>query len=193
MQTISCPECGKEVSALKFCNQCGAALVQAELPQDHSASRTGESSFSYHVTGRRIVAALIDLVLLILLYIFMAVVVGDVEIYKEEFNGGSSGGINFSLGEGPFLIYILICLAYFIIMERVAAATLGKMIIGLTVVKVGGAQYGWTPVLIRNIFRIIDGLPIVYLVGFVFVATTPKNQRWGDLAAGTLVVRTNRE
>ena len=87
-------------------------------------------------------------------------------------------------------IYIFLALSYYVVMEKVWAATLGKMIMGLTVVKVGGAQYGWIPMLIRNIFRIIDALPIFYLVGFIFVAVTPKNQRLGDLAAGTLVVRT---
>ena len=77
-------------------------------------------------------------------------------------------------------------------MERVWAATLGKLIMGLTVVKVGGGLYGWKSVLLRNIFRIIDGLPIFYLLGFISVVATPKNQRLGDFAAGTLVVRKQR-
>ena len=83
MRTSSCLECGAEVSALKFCDQCGAALVQAELPQDNSVERAGEGSFDYHVTGRRIVAALIDLALLILLFIIMAVVSGNVGGWRE--------------------------------------------------------------------------------------------------------------
>ena len=33
------------------------------------------------------------------------------------------------------------------------------------------------------------GLPVLYIVGLVTVAVTEKNQRLGDLAAGTLVVR----
>ena len=197
MRTTSCPECGAEVSALKFCDQCGAALVQAEPPQDNSAERAGEGSFDYHVTGRRIVAALIDLALLVLLFIIMSAVSGNVggwSIYVEDGFVTVSNYTDDSTQDGgnaaALYIYFFLALSYHIVMERVAAATLGKMIMGLTVVKVGGAQYGWIPVLIRNILRIIDGLPIFYLVGFIFVAVTPKNQRLGDFAAGTLVVRT---
>ncbi len=154
-----------------------------------SAVQTNETTS----TGRRIVAALIDLVLLVLLFLIMAVVAGDVTTRDEpgdsyfEFIGftnstNSSDGITafstFTLAGRPLLIYYFLALAYFIIMERVAAATLGKMIMGLTVVKVGGAQYGWKPVLLRNILRIIDGLPTFYLVGFIFVVATQKNSVW---------------
>ena len=78
-------------------------------------------------------------------------------------------------------------------MERVWAATLGIMIMGLTVVKVGGGVYGWKPLLLGNILRIIDGLSIFYLVGFIFVVATPNNQRLGDFAASAFVLRTDRE
>ena len=192
MRTISCPRCGAEVPNLKFCSKCGVALSQAELGPHNSAERASESSFNYHVTGRRIVAALIDLVWLILLFFIIAVVAGDVTTRDEsgdsyfEFTAFST----FTLAGWPLLIYYFLAFSYFIVMERVWAATLGKMIMGLTVVKVGGAQYGWIPVLLRNILRIIDGLPTFYLVGFIFVVATQKKQRLGDFAASTLVVRT---
>ena len=41
----------------------------------------------------------------------------------------------------------------------------------------------------RNVLRLIDILPFVYLVGCVSILVTSRNQRLGDLAAGTLVVR----
>jgi hypothetical protein len=37
--------------------------------------------------------------------------------------------------------------------------------------------------------RLIDILPTLYLVGIVSILATARNQRLGDLAAGTLVVR----
>ena len=203
MRTISCPWCGAEVPNLKFCSKCGVALSQAELGPHNSAERASESSFNYHVTGRRIVAAMIDLVWLILLFFIIAVVAGDVTTRDEsgdsyfEFiaftsNTNSSDEITafstFTLAGWPLLIYYFLAFSYFIVMERVWAATLGKMIMGLTVVKVGGAQYGWIPVLLRNILRIIDGLPTFYLVGFIFVVATQKKQRLGDFAASTLVL-----
>jgi hypothetical protein len=41
---------------------------------------------------------------------------------------------------------------------------------------------------VRNLFRYIDGLPGFYVVGLAFAVMTARNQRIGDLAAGTLLV-----
>ena len=180
------------------------ALSQAEVGPHNSGKRASEF-FDYHVMGRRIVAALIDLVLLIVLYFIIGAVAGDVSITTEEFGDSSFESTDYSYEEFAsvtlvdgglpgwlFLLYISTALSYYIVMERVVAATLGKMFMGLTVVKLGSGLYDWKPVLLRNILRIIDGLPIFYLVGFIFVVATPKNRRLGDLAASTLVVRHHR-
>ena len=42
---------------------------------------------------------------------------------------------------------------------------------------------------VRNVLRLVDILPGAYLVGMVAIIVTGRNQRLGDLAAGTLVVR----
>ncbi len=41
----------------------------------------------------------------------------------------------------------------------------------------------------RNLVRYVDQIPFFYAVGVIAVFTTRQNQRLGDLAAGTLVVR----
>src|ERR1700760_1369989 len=40
----------------------------------------------------------------------------------------------------------------------------------------------------RNLLRIIDYLPALYLVGVITMLCTKRTQRLGDLAAGTIVV-----
>ena len=42
---------------------------------------------------------------------------------------------------------------------------------------------------VRNLLRIIDFLPLFYLVGSISIVATQHDQRLGDLAAGTLVAR----
>ena len=43
---------------------------------------------------------------------------------------------------------------------------------------------------LRTVLRVVDGLPFLYLVGFVaMLATGARRQRLGDLAARTLVTR----
>jgi uncharacterized RDD family membrane protein YckC len=44
-------------------------------------------------------------------------------------------------------------------------------------------------VAIRTVLRIVDGLPFLYLLGLIVVAVSKQNQRIGDMAAGTLVVK----
>lgn len=40
----------------------------------------------------------------------------------------------------------------------------------------------------RNLMRIVDSLPILYLLGGAAVLSTAKSQRFGDMVAGTTVV-----
>jgi hypothetical protein len=42
---------------------------------------------------------------------------------------------------------------------------------------------------VRNLLRVVDVLPTAYMVGIVTIFVTSRNQRVGDLAAGTVVVR----
>ena len=42
---------------------------------------------------------------------------------------------------------------------------------------------------IRNLLRIIDGLPVFYLLGLIVMVSSKRKQRIGDMAAGTVVVK----
>jgi uncharacterized RDD family membrane protein YckC len=42
---------------------------------------------------------------------------------------------------------------------------------------------------VRNLLRVVDGLPFLYLVGIITIAASKRDQRVGDMAAGTIVVR----
>jgi uncharacterized RDD family membrane protein YckC len=70
--------------------------------------------------------------------------------------------------------------------------TPGKRINHLRVVRSGGEPVGFVTSAIRNALRAIDFLPFAYIVGAVTILATRNNQRLGDLAAGTLVVRERR-
>jgi len=145
-----------------------------------------EGTLDYKVTGRRIVAALLDVIPLAILFFVMSAAFGHTGKTVDEEDGQM---YSVSLSGGPFLLYVLLTYAYFVVCEGLAARTPGKFFMGLKVAKLDGGRYDWKAVLLRNVLRIVDGLPVLYLVGLVTVAVTEKNQRLGDLAAGTLVVR----
>jgi uncharacterized RDD family membrane protein YckC len=66
--------------------------------------------------------------------------------------------------------------------------TPGKRIAGLRIVTRSGAAPGTAALLIRNVFRLIDGLPAFYAVGLIACFVTANRVRIGDMAAGTLLV-----
>ena len=88
------------------------------------------------------------------------------------------------------LVTTLVVLGYDIFFEVLASGrTPGKRLNGMRVVRSGGEPVGFLTSAIRNVLRLVDFLPFAYVIGATTILATPKNQRLGDLAAGTLVVR----
>jgi uncharacterized RDD family membrane protein YckC len=90
----------------------------------------------------------------------------------------------------PALLYFLAVFAYYVFLEWTLGGTLGKLATGIKVVKVTGEPLDFLGSIIRNIIRIIDGIPFLlpYLVGAILVCTSSKRQRLGDRLAKTVVV-----
>jgi len=85
----------------------------------------------------------------------------------------------------PTLIYLL----YHPVLEiLMGGRTPGKRIAGVRIVTAEGSVPSAGALLVRNLFRFIDGLPAFYVVGLAFAVMTARHQRIGDLAAGTLLV-----
>jgi uncharacterized RDD family membrane protein YckC len=87
----------------------------------------------------------------------------------------------------PWLV--LLWMVYFIVPESLFGASLGKMARGLCVVRVDGGPVTFGSILARNVLRLLDVLPGVYLLGGVLVLGTGGSQRLGDMVAGTTVIR----
>lgn len=66
--------------------------------------------------------------------------------------------------------------------------TPGKRLTGLRIVDRDGGVPTTSALVLRNLFRIIDSLPLLYGVGLTAMLLTREQTRVGDAAAGTLVV-----
>ena len=87
-------------------------------------------------------------------------------------------------------LYFFLSLAYGILLEwRWRGQTIGKRLFGLRVVDAQGLRLQFSQIAIRNLVRLVDMLPLPYLVGGVTALVTRKCQRLGDLAANTVVAR----
>jgi uncharacterized RDD family membrane protein YckC len=104
-------------------------------------------------------------------------------------------GVLVSQGPGTWGIAIAIVLAfilyygYFAVFEALwSGQTPGKRWVGLRVISESGRPIGVYDALLRNLLRIVDSLPALYALGILSIFLTSRNQRIGDLAAGTVVV-----
>jgi uncharacterized RDD family membrane protein YckC len=102
-------------------------------------------------------------------------------------------------GSGGVLAAVLIVLTFLVLFgydvafETLASGrTPGKRAAGLRVVRQGGEPPGFLAAAVRNLLRLVDLLPALYAIGVISILFTSRNQRLGDLAAGTLVVRERR-
>jgi uncharacterized RDD family membrane protein YckC len=66
--------------------------------------------------------------------------------------------------------------------------TPGKRSVGIQVVTRSGELPGAGALLVRNVFRLIDSLPVAYGVGLTLMVATRDSLRCGDMAAGTVLV-----
>jgi uncharacterized RDD family membrane protein YckC len=84
---------------------------------------------------------------------------------------------------------ILIYFLYHPILEiAMRGRTPGKRVAGVRILdRTGGVPSGMA-LLIRNLFRLIDSLPLAYVIGLVSCFVTAHRVRIGDMAAGTLLV-----
>ncbi len=139
-----------------------------------------------HVTGWRVLATIVD-------WLVFAILLGVMSVLSGQGSAGGGGGsgivIGASLNGLPALIFFVLIVLYYIILEGYLGQTLGKMLCGIKVVREDTEEApGLGAAAIRTVLRLIDGL-FGYLVAFVVVLVSGKRQRLGDMAAHTLVVR----
>jgi len=77
---------------------------------------------------------------------------------------------------------------YGIVMESLTQRTLGKMLVGTRVVSEGAQPVRFGQIVVRNLLRLLELLPPLWLLGFLVVLSRNR-QRLGDIFARTIVVR----
>jgi uncharacterized RDD family membrane protein YckC len=95
-------------------------------------------------------------------------------------------------GVGTVSFFVL-SIVYGIFCEwRWRGQTIGKRLFGLRVIDSHGLRLRFSQVVLRNLMRFFDGLPLLYLVGAASSLLSRNLQRLGDLVANTVVVRERR-
>ncbi|MCR5472313.1 MAG: RDD family protein [Prevotella sp.] len=123
--------------------------------------------------GDRILAQILDWIVLFA-YVMLAIIIAA-DIIKTEWY---------------YIITIgVIPLFYTLLMEIFnQGQSVGKMIMNMQVVKLDGSRPTMSAYLMRWLLFLIDG-PLTSYMGLLVMVLTRNNQRLGDLAAGTVVIK----
>ncbi len=138
----------------------------------------GELSLQLAGLGSRFIAGATDLIIQVLVVVALVLLTGAV-------SGGRRRDL-VVLVIGLFLVWFGYPVA-FEVLNR--GRTPGKRLSHLRVVRDNGDAVDLSASAIRNLIRLVDGQTLFYVPTVISILATKRNQRPGDLAAGTLVIR----
>jgi uncharacterized RDD family membrane protein YckC len=116
-----------------------------------------------------------------LLFYFVLKLLGD----NVESGSTVARALVLTGGIGSSAIYLL----YHPVLEiMMKGRTPGKRFAGIRIVSLDGSVPSVQAILVRNLFRILDSLPFIYLVGIGACLLTHKQVRIGDIAARTVLI-----
>jgi len=136
--------------------------------------------FSFYLAGPmvRFLAWAIDAAVITAAMIGMNILIGFLGLISADFARAAN-----------LLAYFVISISYGIVMEyKFGGKTIGKQLLRLRVLDAQGLQLQFSQIVIRNLLRFVDSLPVFYMVGGLAGLVGSKAQRLGDLAANTIVV-----
>ncbi len=144
----------------------------------------------YASPGSRIMAVIVDTVILFVIMAILAIPFGlSALLFESVATPTGAANLFFNMANWGmfFVLNAIVWLLYFTYFESTTGQTPGKKLMNIKVVREKGRMTVGSA-LIRTILRIIDGM-FLYLLGLVVILVTEKKQRIGDMAAGTVVVK----
>lgn len=164
------------------------------------------------VFGRRIVAALIDGVLILVPVIMLitsqfeyhdvdSLPVSGAQFCDSFMDQQDGFCVDFSdvddrvyfsdaTDGSAFWVYVGATFGMFVVLQGVTGWSVGKLLTGIRVVQEDGRTVGVVKALVRWLLWVVDAFPyFLPLVGFIVGLTTVGHRRVGDMVAKTFVVR----
>jgi uncharacterized RDD family membrane protein YckC len=142
--------------------------------------------------GSRFLAQLIDGLLIFTFYVLLGIVIAIAASGAPTTTGPASPGLT-TAGKwflaGMIFINFVIIWGYFALFEGLwHGQTPGKRWMKLRVIKDSGRAITLFESMARNLLRVVDSLPSLYLVGVIAMLFNRSQKRLGDMVAGTIVV-----
>jgi uncharacterized RDD family membrane protein YckC len=196
-----CPKCGKETDASgKFCQWCGADIESVQsrpvaIPEEDEGPEVGV----YAGLGRRLVAFIIDIILILL---FDLVAAGVFNLFRGFQNlyyymqgvspadlttEGTTAALWGSILAAYGLTLVVVPWLYYAGFESSRSqATPGKVLMNLVVTDLQGNKPTFARTSLRFFWKYISAL--IIFIGFIMIGFTQKHQGLHDRLSGCLVL-----
>lgn len=175
-----CVKCGKKLPEdTNFCPNCGASNNFERRSSESTINRIGRDRHLQEHWIKRIVALIIDSVLVGIATTILLIAFFLPMIFTNFMNFFNLLSFPFAMG----IFYLL----YFSLAETMYGSTLGKRMLGLKVIAVDGERPSFDKAFIRNLSKIYWVLLILDVIAGLLVSKDP-NQKYSDLIAGTTVI-----
>jgi len=173
---VTCTACNLRQKVADRCRNCGLTLVASALPD-------GAMVQEYAGFWIRVVASLLDSVVVFILQLVCGVVLGA--------SGGLLGGLDNGDGAVAMIIWLfttVLGLAYYVIFTGSCGQTLGKMALRIKVIRKDGDDLGYGGAALREtIGKFVSG--IILGIGYLMVAFDERKQGLHDKIAGSYVIK----
>ena len=142
--------------------------------------------------GWRVLATLIDSVVLFVLLVALigvAAAMGSLQLpdpaTTDPFDIAATQAY---VPEWMYYAVYLLLFAYYALLEGVAGASIGKLLLGMRVHMSDGRRATGVAVVVRNLIRVPEAL-LYYIPSAIACLASKRHKRLGDFAAGTVVAR----
>lgn len=172
------------------------ALVEAEETLIIETPERVPLAFALASIGNRFLAVTIDhAIQFFLIFLVYLIFTGIAGVSSDPFLGPSTGGQMPKWTIALMIIAVFLVFAsYFIFFEWFwNGQTPGKRLLKLRVIRDDGRPITMWEAVARNLLRIFDAIPgfvvPVYSIGLIVIFMSSRDQRVGDIFAGTVVIR----
>jgi uncharacterized RDD family membrane protein YckC len=168
-------------------DKTAAAYARGSSTEMESMTRHEETR--YAGPGIRLAALVIDTLLFCAVFFPVTRAVKGVWIMRATDHRWVSG---LFITDPLCVTFLALMVLYFVLLEGLRGATLGKWALSLRVVGTDGRRPGLARSALRNLLRLVDGLPAFNIVGVLLILRSPQRARLGDRVAGTRVIRSRQ-
>lgn len=139
--------------------------------------------------GIRGVAMAIDSAVWFALFLVATTAIGAATGELQTTAEGIQSDLEGAPAQMALVLWLGLAIGYHSLLEWLFGRTIGKYLVSIRVVNSDGSSLSLWRSLVRNVLRLVDWLPVFYVLGILSMVVSDEYRRLGDRLGRTRVVR----